>query len=125
MTIDRLTRLTTLAREHARDASVVLARSVALQRIVVGFGVAALGLSVCVALLRLERTIDAHGRLVTVFVTTSAIDAGEEITSESLRRLDIPAAYLTANVLRDVAGVVAAHPLQSGDVLTTSNTTRS
>ncbi|MFM9112376.1 MAG: SAF domain-containing protein [Actinomycetota bacterium] len=125
MTIDRLTRLTTLAREHARDASVVLARSVTLQRIVVGFGVAALGLSVCVAVLRLERTIDSHGRFVTVFVTTTAIDAGEEITSESLRRLDIPAAYLTANVLRDVAGVVAAHPLQSGDVLTTSNTTRS
>lgn len=125
MTIDRLTRLTTLAREHARDASVVLARSVTLQRIVVGFGVAALGLSVCVAVLRLERTIDSHGRLVTVFVTTAAIDAGEEITSESLRRLDIPAAYLTANVLRDATGVVAAHPLQTGDMLTTSNTTRS
>ncbi|MFM9138053.1 MAG: hypothetical protein ACKOQZ_07960, partial [Actinomycetota bacterium] len=108
MTIDRLTRLTTLARQHARDASVVLARSVTLQRIVVGFGVAALGLSVCLAVLRLERTIDSHGRFVTVFVTTAAIDAGEEITSESLRRLDIPAAYLTANVLRDATGVVAA-----------------
>ena len=125
MRIERLTRLTRLVREHARDASVVLARSIKLQRIVVGFGVAALGLSVCLAVLRLERTIDSHGRLVTVFVTTSAIDAGEEITNGSLRRLEIPAAYLTANVLRDTTGVVAAHPLQTGDVLTTSNTTRS
>lgn len=125
MTTERLRRLASLVADSTREASVVLARSVALQRIVVGFGVATLGASVLVATMRLERTIDAHGRMVTVFVTMSAVDPGDDVTAEVLRRLDVPVAYLAPNALRDPTGVVAAQPLQVGDLLTTSNTTRS
>ena len=125
MTIERLRRLTTLVAERALEASIVLARSPALQRIVVGFGVAALGASVFATMIRLERTIDAHGRMVTVFVTTSAIEPGDDVTNDVLRRLDVPVAYLAPNALHDATGVVASQPLHVGDLLTTSNTTRS
>lgn len=125
MTIERLRRLTTLVAERALDASVVLARSPALQRIVVGFGVAALGASVFATMIRLERTIHAHGQMVTVFVATSAIEPGDDVTNDVLRRLDVPVAYLAPNALRDATGVVASQPLHVGDLLTTSNTTRS
>ena len=71
---------------------------------------------------RVEAELDALGDQVEIFVVTNEIDAGDALDHTNMMQTFVPRRFRVASAVDDVAGLVATHSLNPGDVLTTSNT---
>ena len=103
-----------------RDA---IARSARLQVVVLTCGVTVIATTLVADHHRVESTLDALGERVHIYVVTTNLEPGDEITSTNTETVAVPRRFRAATAIENIVQRVATNRLLTGDVLTTSNTT--
>lgn len=103
-----------------RDA---VARSARLQVVVLTCGVTVIATTLVADHHRVESTLDALGERVHIYIVTTNLEPGDEITSTNVEAVAVPRRFRAATAIENIVQRVATTRLLTGDVLTTSNTT--
>ena len=103
-----------------RDA---IARSARLQVVVLTCGVTVIATTLVADHHRVESTLDALGERVHIYVVTTNLEPGDEITPTNVKAVAVPRRFRATTAIENIVQRVATTRLVAGDVLTTSNTT--
>ena len=103
-----------------RDA---IARSARLQVVVLACGVTVIATTLVADHHRVESTLNSFGERVHIYVVTTNLEPGDEVTATNVEAVAVPRRFRVTTAVDDVTKRVATTRLVAGDVLTTSNTT--
>ena len=101
----------------------VIARSARLQFVVLACGMTMIATALVADHRRVESALDALGERVEVYVVTTDLEPGDEITPTNVHPVSVPLRFRIATAIEEVTQRFATHRLVAGDLLTTSNTT--
>ena len=103
-----------------RDA---IARSARLQVVVLACGVTVIATTLVADHHRVESTLNSFGERVHIYVVTTNLEPGDEITATNVEAVAVPRRFRATTAIENIVQRVATTRLVAGDVLTTSNTT--